>query len=218
VPIVSGGMVLGVLEALDKKSGTFTDNDLQVLTQMADQSALAVDRIRLQQKLEELVVTDDLTSLFNTRYLKRSVETEVQRSRRYNTSTSVIFMDIDHFKAVNDTHGHLVGSKVLVEMGQILIRELRNIDIVSRYGGDEFVLVLPQTTLNHAIIIAERIRKTVEENLFLKTEELNLRLTASFGVAAYPETATSKEQLMRLADESMYTVKNRTRNGVYAII
>lgn len=219
VPIKSKGRVLGVLEVINKAGGeSFTQEDLFVLMKLVDQAALAVERAMLYQKMEELVITDDLTKLFNTRYLNRTIETELSRSKRYRTSVSLIFMDIDFFKDINDNYGHLVGSKVLVEMAQLLMKCLRNIDIVARYGGDEFVLVLPQTTSQDAVVIAERIRKTIEEHVFLKKEGYTLKMTASFGVSSYPDCAKSKEELLRLADEAMYRVKHRTRNGVYAII
>jgi diguanylate cyclase (GGDEF)-like protein len=127
-------------------------------------------------------------------------------------------MDVDHFKRINDSYGHLIGSKVLVEMGQLLLRNLRTVDIVARYGGDEFVFVLPQTTPKSAAQIAERMRKSVEQNTFLKREGYTLKLTASFGVASFPESAKSKEELIKLADEAMYRVKYQTRNAVYAIV
>jgi diguanylate cyclase (GGDEF)-like protein len=127
-------------------------------------------------------------------------------------------MDIDYFKHVNDRYGHIIGSKVLVEMGQLLLKSLRSVDIVARYGGDEFVIVLPQTLPASAVQIAERMRKAVEQNSFLKKEGYALKLTASFGVASYPESAKSKEDLIRLADDAMYRVKYQTRNAVYAIV
>lgn len=218
-PIVSKDNTVGVLEVINKSNGDpFTAEDLSLLMRLVDHAAIAVERMNLYQKLEELVITDDLTSLFNTRYLNRSIETEIQRSKRYSSSVSLIFLDLDYFKDVNDNYGHLVGSKLLVEIGEILINQLRSIDIVARYGGDEFVIVLPQTMLKSAITIAERIREALEETVFLTQEGYNLKMTASFGVASYPETAKSKEDLLRLADESMYRVKRNTRNGVYAII
>jgi diguanylate cyclase (GGDEF)-like protein len=218
-PIKNKGKVIGVLEAINKKGGgLFNEEDLNMLLRLVDQAALALERITLHQKMEELVITDDLTNLFNIRYLNRGIEAEIIRSRRYSSSVSLIFMDVDYFKDINDNYGHLIGSKLLVEMGQLLLKQLRNIDIVARYGGDEFVIVLPQTILNNALIISERIRKAIEQHHFLKSEGLDIRITSSFGVAAYPESAKNKEELMRLADEAMYSVKNRTRNGVYAII
>ncbi len=219
VPIKSQGRVIGVLEVVNKVTGEpFTKEDLNLLMRLVDQAALTIERTTLYQKMAELVVTDDLTKLFNTRYLNRTIETEIQRSNRYKTSISLIFIDIDYFKNINDQYGHLIGSKLLVEMGQLIIKGLRSIDIVARYGGDEFVVVLPQTPPKAAVQIAERIRKLVEHNTFLKKEGYAFKMTASFGVASYPESAKTKEDLIRLADEAMYRVKNTTRNGVYAIV
>ncbi|MCX5717975.1 MAG: diguanylate cyclase [Nitrospirae bacterium] len=218
VPIKSQGRVIGVLEVVNKITGEpFTKEDLNLLMRLVDQAALTIERTTLYQKMAELVVTDDLIKLFNTRYLNRTIETEIQRSNRYKTSISLIFIDIDYFKNINDQYGHLIGSKTLVELGQLIIKCLRSIDIVARYGGDEFVVVLPQTPSKAAVQIAERIRKSVERNTFLKKEGYVLKMTASFGVASYPESAKTKEDLIRLADEAMYRVKYTTRNGVYSI-
>lgn len=219
VPIKSKGNILGVLEIVNKTTNEpFTKDDLNLILRIVDHAAIAIERASLYQKMEELSITDDLTKLFNTRYLDRTLEIEINRSNRHRSSLSLIFMDVDHFKTINDNYGHLVGSKLLVEMGQLLIKCLRTIDIVARYGGDEFVIVLPQTPPGNAIQIAERIRKSIEHNVFLKKDGYSLKMTASFGVASYPESAKSKEDLLRLADEAMYRVKYQTRNGVYAIV
>jgi len=219
VPIRSKGNILGVFEIINNtSSGSFTRDDLTLFLRLVDHAAIAIEMTTIYQKMAEIAVTDDLTKLFNTRYLNRTLEIEITRSNRHKTSLSLIFMDIDHFKVINDNYGHLVGSKLLVETGQILIRSLRTIDIVARYGGDEFVMVLPQTAPGAALIIAERIRKAMEQYVFLKKDGYSLHMTASFGVASYPESAKSKEDLLRLADEAMYRVKNQTRNGVYAIV
>lgn len=219
VPIKSNEKPLGVIEVFNKTTEEpFTREDFNQLIKLIDQSSILIERALLYQKVEELSITDDLTKLFNTRYLNRTIEMEIQRSLRYRTSVSLIFMDIDDFKQINDRHGHLVGSKILAEMGQLLIRNLRTVDVVVRYGGDEFVIVLPHTPPAAAALIAERIRKSVDRNVFLEKEGYTLRITASFGVASYPESARSKEELLRLADEAMYKVKYHTKNGVHAII
>lgn len=218
VPLRSKDTILGALEISNKQKGlSFTREDLGLVLKLVDHASIAIERASLYQKMAELAITDDLTKLFNSRYLNRTIETEISRCDRYKSSVSLIFMDIDHFKSVNDHYGHLIGSKLLVETGQLLIKGLRSFDIVTRYGGDEFVIVLPQTSPSIAIQIAERLRKNIRKHVFLKEESLNLKLTASFGIASYPENAGTKDELIHLADEAMYRVKNKTRDGVYAI-
>ena len=219
VPIQNKGTILGVLEVVNTTNDEpFTREDLDLMLRIVDHAAIAIERSTLYQKMAELSVTDDLTKLFNTRYLNRTLEIELTRATRHHTSLSLIFMDVDHFKLINDNYGHLVGSKLLVEMGQLLLKSLRTVDIVARYGGDEFVMVLPQTAPKHALQIAERIRRSIEHNVFLKKDGYSFKVTASFGVASYSERAKSQEELLKLADEAMYRVKNQTRNGVYAIV
>jgi len=218
VPVKSKERVIGVMEFAKRAENPFTKDDLDLLVKLMDYAALSIERVSLYHKMAELAITDDLTKLFNSRYLNRTIEVEIHRCERSRTSVSLIFMDIDYFKQVNDHHGHLVGSKLLVEVSQLLIRSLRSIDIVARYGGDEFVVVLPQTPPDVAAKVAERIRKAIAQNTFLKKDGYIIKITASFGVSSYPESAKTKEELLKLADEAMYRVKNYTRNGVYAII
>lgn len=218
VPIISKEQVIGVVEVINKKGGdSFGRKDLDLLLKLVDQAAIAVEHARIYQKMADLAVTDDLTNLFNMRYLARTLEVEIERARRHGASVSLIFIDLDHFKEINDQHGHLMGSRVLIEVAQILLRNIRSIDVVARYGGDEFVVVLPQTDPAAAFAIAERVRRSIAGHTFLKGEGLQIRLTASCGIAAYPDHAKSKEDLIRLADEAMYRVKHEVRDSVYIV-
>jgi diguanylate cyclase (GGDEF)-like protein len=142
------------------------------------------------------------------------LETEIYRSQRYNYEFSLIFIDLDHFKQVNDTQGHLVGSRLLWEIGNALKAHCRLIDFAFRYGGDEFVLLLPQTSKDSAMNVARRMHKMLRESTWLPGEGLNIKLTASMGVASYPADSRTKEGLLHLADEAMYLAKNTNRDSV----
>jgi len=157
---------------------------------------------------------DDLTELYNQRYLKLVLDKEINRSARTNSAFSVLFMDIDHFKQVNDTRGHVVGSRVLIEMSKILHQHIRVTDYGFRYGGDEFILILVGSDSNQSLGVAERIRKQVEASTF-QVEDIKIRLTLSIGIATYPDHATTKEEILELADRAMYCGKNKSRNVVY---
>jgi diguanylate cyclase (GGDEF) domain len=179
------------------------------------QARLALINAERSAQAQSLIYIDDLTKLYNGRYLNVVLDREMKRSERYRNFFCVLFMDIDFFKRVNDAHGHLVGSRVLVEVGTVLRACVRDSDTVVRYGGDEFVVLLVETNADEAMIVAERMRKMVEAEPFVKGAGLTVRLTISIGIAAFPEHATTKQTLLNLADQAMYRGKESTRNVVY---
>ena len=158
--------------------------------------------------------TDDLTKLHNARYLRQFLLNEIRRARRYGSSVAALFLDLDDFKRVNDAHGHLVGSHVLMEMAAVILSSIRDTDAVARYGGDEFVIVLPDTGTELAGAVAERIREKISQFYFTGGRRLKLSLTASFGVAAFPQHASSPQQLISCADTAMYEAKASNKNCV----
>jgi len=179
------------------------------------QARLSLINSERNAQAQSLIYIDDLTKLYNSRYLNVVLDREMKRSERYRNFFSVLFMDVDFFKRVNDGHGHLVGSRVLVEVGSVLRTCVRETDTVVRYGGDEFVVLLVETNAEEAMFVAERMRKMVESERFVRDLGLDVRLTISIGIAAFPEHATTKQHLLNLADQAMYRGKESTRNAVY---
>ena len=217
VPVKFRDTCLGVIELINcYGKGGFQERDLKLLEALADFAAIALENARHVKRIHELTITDDCTSLYNARHMTNILETEIYRSRRYNYEFSLVFLDLDHFKLVNDTHGHLVGSRLLGEIGEALKMHCRLIDFAFRYGGDEFVILLPQTSKENALNVARRLHKLVRETTWLEKEGLNIHVTASIGVAAYPLDSRTKEGVMHMADEAMYQVKNTNRDDVAA--
>jgi len=216
VPLRSKLRVLGVIQLVNVDMERFKEPELFFLQSLCDYAAIAIENARWVEKIQELTITDDCTGLYNARHLYKTLETEVYRSSRFGYEFSILFIDLDHFKTVNDTHGHLIGSKLLAEIGYLIKAQLRLIDFAFRYGGDEFVLLLPQTSKDNAINVARRLHKLIRETVWLKNEGLNIHLTSSMGLAAYPVDSKTKEGLLHLADEAMYLVKNTDRDRVAA--
>jgi diguanylate cyclase (GGDEF)-like protein len=213
-PLVSRGRIIGVVELVDRSGGPFSGLDLEMVRTMTDPAAIAIENAVLFQKLEERSVTDDLTKLYNARFMDTCLRREIKRARRYGSEVSLLFLDLDCFKTVNDTHGHLAGSATLSEVGRILKETVREIDTVARWGGDEFTLVLPQTGPEGAVVIAERIRHRIAEHRFLASMNLAVRITASVGVASFPDHGPDVAALLQAADAAMYRVKESGRNSV----
>jgi diguanylate cyclase (GGDEF)-like protein len=217
VPVRFRDNCLGVIELINCVGvAGFNDRDLALLEALADFAAIALENARHVQRIQELTIKDDCTDLFNARHLNAILQTEVYRSERDNLECSLIFMDLDHFKSVNDTHGHLTGSTLLAEIGQVLRAHCRGSDSAFRYGGDEFVILLPQTSKENATMVARRLHKLLREHVWLTSEGLNVHITSSMGVACFPSDAHTKAELLHLADEAMYLVKNGGRDCVAA--
>jgi two-component system cell cycle response regulator len=164
--------------------------------------------------VQHLVYVDDATGLYNTRYLHNVLDREIQHSQSSGKPFAVLFIDADKFKSINDSNGHLVGTKLLYELGEQLKRFVRDTDTVFRYGGDEFIAVLSACDLSTAKAVAERIRQSVEKRSFLESEGLAIHFTVSIGVALFPEHAKSKKEIIDAADQAMYDAKKTSRNSV----
>jgi len=216
VPLRSKLRVLGVIQLVNVDMERFKEPELFFLQSLCDYAAIAIENARWVEKIQELTITDDCTGLYNARHLYKTLETEVYRSSRFGYEFSVLFIDLDHFKSVNDTHGHLIGSKLLAEIGYLIKAQLRLIDFAFRYGGDEFVILLPQTSKDNALNVARRLHKLIRETVWLQSDGLNIHVTPSVGVASYPVDSKTKEGLLHLADEAMYLVKNTKRDSVAA--
>ena len=206
VPLVCGERILGVLEGARRKA-TFRRTELAILDALSLPVASALANAVRIGEAERLSQTDDLTKLHNARYLRQFLLNEIRRARRYGSSVAALFLDLDDFKRVNDAHGHLAGSHVLMEMAAVILSSIRDTDAVARYGGDEFVIVLPDTQIEVAGTVAERIRERISHHQFTAGRNLKLSLTASFGVAAFPVHASSPQQLIACADTAMYEAK-----------
>jgi len=215
VPLKCRGKILGVIELINRVSKKlYNEGDLLILLIIADYAAIALENATYFQKVQELTVTDDLTKLYNSRYLHEFVDVELKKVERYGGNFSMIFMDLDHFKQVNDTHGHLVGSQLLLEIANVIKDELRDIDFAARYGGDEFVIGMTHTDKAGAHIVAKRLRAHINKSVFLKSAGLKIKITASYGLASVPEDAKNKVELIKLADQAMYYVKNNNRDNI----
>ncbi len=181
---------------------------------LLEQSLLALENASSYSLAKDMLFIDDLSGLYNQRYLEVALEREMKRIGRFSSQLAVLFLDMDSFKQVNDTHGHLVGSRVLKEMGRLLRLSVRDVDVVIRYGGDEYTAILVETSPDIAANVAERIRSMVASHAFLADEGYDIRLTCSIGYSCCPEDALTKEELLEMADQAMYTGKGRGKNCV----
>jgi len=214
-PLTSRGRTIGVVEIMNPSSGSrFTRKELNLLLTLVEPAAIALENAILFQKTQRLAVTDDLTKLYNSRYLTSFLEEAIRRAKDEDGQLAVVFLDLDGFKSINDRHGHLYGSRTLSEVARIVGNAVREEDVVSRYGGDEFVVILPDTDGAGAFKVAERIRRSLNEHVFLEEYGLEASLSASFGVSLFPDHGEGPQDLMQKADQAMYSVKERGKDAV----
>lgn len=211
VPLIAKGEPIGVINITNKLGGKlFNKQDLEFIEALANQAAIAIDNA----KLYELATKDGLTKLYIYRHFYTLLENEIKRSSRYNHEMTLLMMDIDNFKSVNDTYGHPVGDQVLREVASCIAQTVRKIDIASRYGGEEFTVILPETNINDAKIIAERIRKNISQIKINVRDDIYVCPTVSMGMSEYPSCALDEQTLIELADVALYSSKNNGKNCV----
>jgi diguanylate cyclase (GGDEF)-like protein len=214
-PLVSGHRVIGAVEGVRSRlSRSFSATDARVLEAVAPSVAHSLANSVRIADAERLSLTDELTRLHNARYLRQFLVNEIKRARRYRTKVAALFLDLDDFKHVNDLHGHLAGSHCLMEVAALLLPSVRDTDCVVRYGGDEFVMILPEAGPDDAGLVAERIRAKVEAHRFTGGRRLSISLTASIGAAVFPDNALSPHQLISSADQAMYAAKAGNKNCI----
>jgi len=213
MPVRTGGKMLGIIQMMNVDMQVYSHNEILLQT-LADYAAIAIENARAVSRIQELSITDECSGLYNARHLFSVLAEEVHRSERFGYEFSLLFLDLDHFKRINDQHGHLIGSKLLSQVGEVLRENLRLVDAAFRYGGDEFAILLPQTSKDGALLVARRLMKVFHARNWLAGGANPLSLRASMGIASYPADATTPQAIVHRADEMMYQVKLAGRNNI----
>jgi diguanylate cyclase (GGDEF)-like protein len=221
VPLKIENRIIGVLNLADKDGGeSFNEEDLNLVQSLANQAAIIMERNWFYNKTEELkklTITDELTGLLNRRYLHERLKDELARSERHGYQLGLLMVDLDGFKECNDTRGHTAGDRTLKDIAGILVKTVRSMDVVARYGGDEFMIILPETGRATAIEIAERMRRNVFGRYVKEMAtviQASCPVTASIGVACYPQDGKTVEALLKNVDAALYRAKNKGKNGI----
>jgi len=211
IPLVSFGQTMGILALDSSQPNAFREGDLQPLESVADICATAIQNAHYVERVKQLAYLDGLTGIFNRRFFELRIMEEIERARRYGTGMAVIMADIDQFKRLNDEFGHVLGDEVLRQVSSLFNQQLRKIDVVCRYGGEEFGILLTQTTAAQALTVGEKLRKIVAAWQFPGVPQT---VTISAGAAAFPEHGTTRDELVRAADSALYAAKQAGRNQI----
>ncbi len=231
-PVIAGDKLLGVLTVESRDINAFGEDDVRLLSILALQVAVGMRNARLYAEIEKLAVTDPLTGLYNYRYFYQRLGAEIARSQRYRHPLSVIMIDLDDFKKINDSYGHLSGDRVLREAALAFRQNIRrydepmvlkgsDLDVISRYGGEEFIIIQPDTPLEGALVCAERLREILEASVAQKAglpyeKNSPQRVTGSFGVTAF-EAGETLDSMIKRADTAMYLAKDQGKNRVLGL-
>ena len=211
IPLVSFGQTLGVLMLESERAECFHEGDIESLEAVADICATAIQNAHYVERVKQLAYLDGLTGIFNRRFFELRIVEEMDRARRFQSGMAVLMVDIDQFKRLNDEFGHLLGDEVLRQVSSIFHQQVRKIDVVCRYGGEEFAILLSQTNPQHALAVAEKLRRLVESWQFPGVPR---PVTISAGVATFPDHGTSRDELVKSADAGLYAAKQGGRNRV----
>lgn len=214
-PLCVEGKLIGAIMVGGTTRARYTPDDAAIVAELARHAAIALRNAQLHDAVAHAAQTDALTGLFNRGALLERLERELERSRRYGRSLAIIFFDLDRFKNINDTYGHLFGDRVLRDLARIATWTVRSIDLVGRYGGEEFVAVLPETDGAQALVVAERLRMTVARHRLDLPSGEEAHVTISAGIAIFPADATTMDSLIRIADTALYAAKAGGRNQVH---